>query len=280
MLLAPLLGLLGCAPDEAGSAHGLPFVLPLADVGAPTAASTGFDPRDGDATGLALDQVLPVFGTEAALWEAPAFVWGLMMKETVQSQGQCPLESVVDDETVYDGACRSSFGYAFEGDVRERAWEADGVTYERFEADIVVIGDVDDPVFTRAALRGAVERAVPDDGRVDAHYDVNLRLELLGYWESRPGEAAKAAAWSAWEVSGTAEEHDGAWMVDLAADVNGAGGMQIVSERLAHSDACPVEQDGTATLGDGVTAVFAAASCDACGAVTHPDGETAACRMD
>ncbi len=278
MLLASLLGVLGCTPTETKSPNGISFALAPADLGTARAAATGFDPADGDATGLALDQVLPVFGNPVPLWEAPLFVLELLRRDNVRSEGDCPFERIQEDgATLYEGDCRSSYGYEFAGDLAEHEWTEDGVDRHRIEADVEVEGDVDDPLFERVVLQGAMERAVPEDGSIDAHYDVNLRLEVLGYWESRPGEEARATAWTEWVVSGTAEEVDGRWAVDLAAEVGGAGGMTVASGALTESGSCPIELDGEALLGEGITATFAAASCDACADVAHADGETTAC---
>ena len=64
-----------------GAIAELPFVLDPVEVGAPLTSGTGFDPSDGDAIGLALDNVLPVFdpttGADPA-WDTPMAVWALL----------------------------------------------------------------------------------------------------------------------------------------------------------------------------------------------------------
>lgn len=274
-----LLALLACTPAGDDDAV-VPFALPAADLGAPVAAGTGFDPADGPGIGRALDGALPVFAEGAPLWDTPLAVWALVMDDTVRTAGACPAEQIDGDTHAYLGDCRSSFGYEYAGDATERAWTEDGVDRERLTADLEVIGDVEGAEFDRAALSGAVERAVPEDGRVDAHYDVNLRLSLEGYWARRDADDPREATWADWAVSGTAEVTDGVWRVDLAVEIGGAGGMRVASEALARGGSCPIEADGEATLAEGVTAIFAAATCDGCAKVLHEGGETAACRPE
>jgi hypothetical protein len=271
-----LLALIACNPDPKTSDHGVEFVLAPADLGAPVVSGSGFDPADGDALGLALDQTLPVFGGELGVWDAPNFIWELIQRGNVWNQGSCPFERVEDGATVYEGDCRSSFGYEFAGELRDEEWTVEAVDHHRIDADLVVTGDVDGAVFDTALLQGAIERAAPEDGSV-VHYDVNLRLQLLGYWEDRPGEAARASAWQAWAVSGTVEEDAGTWRVDLAADVGGSGGFTLASQALVEQTSCPVELDGDATMGDGVEARFAASTCDACAELTFDEGSSSAC---
>jgi hypothetical protein len=274
-----LLALFACTPAGEDDAA-VPFALPAADLGAPVAAETGFDPADGPGIGRALDGALPAFAEGAPLWDTPLAVWAIAMDDAVRTAGACPAEQIDGDTHTYLGDCRSSFGYAYAGEATERTWTEDGVDRERLAAELEVIGDVEGAEFDRAALSGAVERAVPEDGRVDAHYDVNLRLSLEGYWSQRGADDPREATWADWAVSGTAEVKDGLWRVDLAVDIGGAGGMRVVTDALAREASCPIEADGEATLADGVTAILAAATCDACAEVRHGGGTTQACRPE
>lgn len=279
-MLVVLLALAACTPEEGDGAGGVVFVLPATSLGAPVAASYGFDPADGDGVGRALDATLPVFGGDAPLWDTPAFVWELAMRETIRNAGVCPAEQIDGSARTYLGDCRSSFGYEYIGEATEDAWTEGDVTYDRLDAELQVLGDVDGAEFERAVLSGAIVRAVPSDGRVDAHYDVNLRLALAGYWSRRGGDDPRELTWSDWAIAGTAEVRDGRWLTDLAVEIAGAGGMRLRSDSLALGTRCPIEAEGEADLGDDVTALFSSASCDACADVTHPDGEALACRPD
>lgn len=274
-----LLTLTACtgAEDNLG-AHGIAFVLPPADLGAARAAASGIDVTDGDALGRALDATLPVFGEPLPLWEIPGAVWAILQREDVRNEGVCPIEVVRDGATVHEGGCRTSYGYDIAGDVSERAWDEDGAARELLEADVEVIGDVEDPVFERITMSGSLLKVVPDDDSVTAHYDVNLALEVLGYWEQRADDDPRALTWSSWIVSGSVEEVAGRWTVDLTADIGGAGGVTITSEALVEKSTCPIELEGNAGLTEGVTASFTAASCDACASISHGGGTTEACQ--
>jgi hypothetical protein len=274
------------APDPLAD---LSFALASADLGAPVTDSVGFDPTAGDALGLVLDAVLPVFRADAGAdpaWDTPMDVWALLRDDRVQDPGVCPFERIDDGTSVFEGGCRSSNGYTFEGDVAERQWDEDGVSRYRLDADVEVLGDADSVLFDRVSLHGAIARAVPDDGAVDAHLDVNLVLAVEGYWERRGAdpEAPEVRAWRAWTVSGTLENVDDTWIAGLAADIDGSGGVPLAAASLVRASTCPIEAEGEASLGEGVAAVFEGAGgatpCDACARVTSDAGETSACAPD
>jgi hypothetical protein len=279
-----LLLLTACTPagtdDPAG---GVTFAVPPADLGAPRASRSGFDPADGDGVGLALSLVLPVFGESNPVganpaWDLPAEVWAILQRTDVRNAGVCPFERVDGDTTTHEGDCRTSYGYDFAGDVAERTWTEDGADRYRMDADVEVIGDTEEPVFDRIAMAGAIERAEPTDGGVDRHLDVNLHLEVEGYWDARDPDDPRLVGLQSWDVSGSLEEAGGTWVVDLAADIADVGGLGVTSAALAESD-CPVEFSGEAALSADVTADFEGVdACDRCARVVGADGvDTLAC---
>jgi len=284
-MLLPFLAACAGAPAPDASAD-LPFALASADLGPPVTEGGDFDPTAGDALGLMLDAVLPVFRADSAAdpaWDTPMAVWALLQDDRVQDAGVCPFERIEDGTSIFEGGCRSSDGYVFEGDVSERAWEEDGASRYRLDADVEVLGDTEGALFDRVTLRGAIERAVPENGAVDKHLDVNLALTVEGYWERRGAaeDAPEVRAWRAWSVAGTLENLDGAWVVGLAADIDGNGGVPLTSTSLRRAGSCPIEAEGEAALGVGVTAIFEGAAgdspCDACARVTSESGEANAC---
>lgn len=279
-----LLLLLACTgPDGSDGPATLPFALPAADLGAPLTTGAGLDPTDGAGIGRALDAVLPVFDASAGsypAWDTPMFVWGLLQADTVRDPGVCPFDRVDGDALLHEGDCRSSAGYTFDGDLSTREWDADGVAYYRLEADLEVVGDTEDVEFDRVRIVGALERALPEDRSV-AHLDINLRIEVDGYWERHGGaDDPRAEAWRAWTVAGTLEHASGEWLVGVAADVGGSE-LLVESSALTQKGTCPIEAVGEARLGEGVTAVFeGVSSCDACARVTSESGEVLACAPD
>lgn len=275
-----LLTLLACADPTAGE-HGVTFVLAPADLGAPVAASTGFDPADGDTVGMALDQALPVFGEEEPAWNVPMTLWELASRSTVADPGTCPFDRVEGDETIHEGGCRSTSGYEFEGEVRERTWTEEEVTRTRFEADLTVTGDADGVVFDSLVLRGVVERAEPADASVDAHLDVNLALSLIGYWEQRDPDEPRATAWADWAVSGAIESAGETTVADAALEIGGGGGLYVAASGLLAKDTCPIEAVGTAELGEGIDATLEGVDgCDACATISFEGGTSSACDPD
>jgi len=249
------------------------FVVAPADVGAPLAASEGFDPRDGGALGLVFAHALPVFGENPA-WDTPQAVLALWEPATVRDPAVCPREEVDGDARKWVGGCRSSQGYEFEGEATLRSW-SDGVSERtRWEGELEVWADRDDPAFDRVHITGAFEQTVPLEGQVTQHLDVNVHLEVEGYWEHRaPGDPI-GEAWADWTVSGSLERRDSWWVSELAADVGGSGGLRFDADGLDADPGCPIEVTGEGALGEGVVASFEGVQgCDACAHV----GDVEAC---
>jgi hypothetical protein len=259
-----VLPLLACTGEQSPVAD--LFVLPPADLGSALAASSGFDPADGPSIGRAFDATTPVFEATDPTWESPIFIFDeLLTDERVRDQNQCPFITLSGDTTTHEGGCRSQDGYEFEGTASDRSWTEDGITWRRLELDLSVVGDTDDVLFDRVALSGVLQRGTPADGAFDTHVDVNLQMEVLGYFERRGGTDPRLEAWASWVASGAYEDVGDSLLVDLTVDIAGAGGMMIQSEALVKTSACPVEADGLATLAEDVIATLGgAASCDAC----------------
>lgn len=265
--------LLACAHPDGDTTEAPAFVVTPADVGAPLAARVGFDPADGDALGLAFAHALPVFGENPA-WDTPTGALALWDPDTVRDPAACPREEVDGDARRWIGGCRSSQGYEFEGEASLRSWN-DGVSDRvRWEGDLEVWSDRDDPLFDRVRVVGAFEQATPMAGSVTQHLDVNVHVEVEGYWETRaPGDPI-AQAWADWTVSGSLERRDTWWVTELAADVGGSGGFAFDAPGLDADPSCPIEVVGDGTLADGVAAVFdGVQGCDACASV----GDVRAC---
>lgn len=254
------------------------FALPYADLGAPVASATGFDAADGTTVGRALDSTLPVFEAIDPGWQTPTFLFDeLLTDERVRDPNQCPFVTVSGEATVHEGGCRSSGGYDYIGSASDRSWTEDGVAWRSLDLDLEVVGDTEDVLFDRVLLSGVVQRGVPEDDAIDAHVDINLRIEVEGYFE-RHGDDPRTEAWAAWSMSGAWEETGDAVLADLSVDVAGGGGMMVRSEALTAGSGCPIEVRGDATLGDGVTATFAGVDgCDACAEIVFEGGTSSAC---
>lgn len=263
--------------DDTGGIGVVAFAVPPADVGAPLTDGRAFDAGASDALGLALAQTLPVFGGGELAWETPLEAWTLLLSDLVQDEGTCPYREYDGDRTVYVADCRSSDGYEWQGELGWREWSDAVGARQRLEADIEVVADVDEPRFDRLALAGAMERVTPDDGPA-VHIDVNVRLEAAGYWERRAPSDPRVEAWASWVVSGSLEQDaDGAWRIDLAAEV-GDGGFHLSAPALLPDDGCPIEVRGDAALGEGAVAAFeGSSSCDACARIDAGDDAVEAC---
>ncbi len=267
-----LFALLGCDPLAADVAW---RVAPV-DLGEPLAASTGFDPADGDALGAAFPELMPGWGGTMPTVDVPLAIWEIALHHLVAQEGVCPFRTLDGANTTYQSGCRSKHGYDWDGTVTIEAWEEDGREVERHDFDIQVVADVESPRFDRLLLKGSVLHA--EGGGVD-HADVNLQAELLGYFEARQlPDDPRIVSWSDWQASGSVEHDDDAMRIDLAADVGGSGGFSLFGGDLVVDEACPVEPSGTAQMSEGVTASFEGpAGCDACANIESGDGSVQAC---
>lgn len=264
--------LLACDPsaEPAGPADAT-FAIAPADVGEPLTTGEGFDPADGDALGLAFATALPVFGEGDLAWMVPVQVWAILQGDLVADNGICPYREVAGEGYAYTSNCRSSQGYEWTGTAAEAEWTDGTVARARLDFDLEVVGDAEGVAFDRIAVQGAAEHAVADDGT--AHTDINLLVEVEGYWETRAPNDPRLAAWTRWVQSGSVEARAGEWHADLAVEVGSPAGLRFEG-KLADEPACPVEVYGEASLGAGIVATFdGVEGCDACATV----GDVPAC---
>lgn len=252
------------------------FSLEPVDLGEARVTDEGMDPSDGDAAGLAFAAVMPGWeGGGLPPWDVPAAIWEIALHERVADEGVCPFVTLDGGDATYQSGCRSKHGYEWEGTAKVTRSDEDGIERERWDYELSVVGDIDDARFERLSLQGAVARAV--DGDL-THVDVNLQVELLGYFEARNVEDVRTTSWSDWRASGSIEQEGEAFALSLNADVGGSGGFTLAGEELSTSEGCPVEPTGTATMGDGVEAHFEGAeACDACATIIDGEATTAAC---
>lgn len=268
-MIAALLAHLACVDEPAASAgvDDVDFAILSEDVGDPMAQDSGFDGGNTAALGAAFAAALPVFGSGDLAWSVPSDVWGVLQDELVGDNGVCPYRELAGDVTLYQSDCRSSQGYEWTGDASERTWSEQGVTRARLEADLEVIGDADDVTFDRIRLSGAVVRATNEDGV--EHIDVNMLVEVAGYWQKRAPSDPRGASWTHWVTSGRLERSAAAvWQIDVALEGTSSGGMAFFSDSLAERTTCPIEVVGEAALGSGFSAIFEGVdSCDACAGI-------------
>jgi hypothetical protein len=251
-----LLLLLACKDPTASEKTG-EFLLAPVDLGAALTTSEDYDPSNGDGLGLALAAALPVFGDNPA-WSTPYDVWELLMPEVVQDEGICPTREILADGYRWNAQCRSTDGYDFNGS----AERIDDAEHSSFDVDIEVIGDVEGAMFDRVWMKGQLDQRRPTTGDVVQHLDINLHLQVSGYWEQRGPSDPRLQQWSDWAMSGSLEEHkDGTWIIDSAVDVGEVGGFSFSADQLQAAD-CPIELSGVAALSGAVTAAFS--GCDAC----------------
>ncbi len=268
-----LLLLLACKTSE--SVPPPDFLIAPVELGAPRTSGTGLDPARTEDLGLALWAALPIFGENPA-FDMPMDVEALWHPEVVQDEGSCPYSEVLPDGTLYQSDCRSTDGYDFSGSLERRVWSASDGDYQSLDADFEVVGDVENADFGRILLRGMLAEVQPDQGDVVQHLDLNLHMEVEGYWELQKPTDPRLEAWKNWTLTGSLERHrDGGWLVDLAVEIGGAGGFIARSSNLKKAEGCPVEMAGEILLSPELRlGLGGLSSCDRCVDVVQSDEVT------
>lgn len=251
------------------------FLIEPVDLGPAIAAGVGLDTSDMAGLGLSLWAALPIFGENPA-FDAPMTVEELWHPEVVQDEGICPYAEVLSNGTRWESDCRSTDGYDFSGWLERREWSETEADYQKLEADFEVVGDVEGADFERLKLKGSLVQVLPDNGEVLQHLDLNLHLELEGYWELQKPTDPHLEAWQRWLLSGSLEQHrDGKWLVNMQVEVGEVGGFTARSSSLQKAEGCPVELEGELSLGEQLSAQLGGlSSCDTCAGIYAGDQHT------
>lgn len=278
--LPALLLALACRPEPEDES---PFVLPLADLGAPLAVGGGYDllsPQDAFfaarhvAPGVEERWPLPPSNVPLLLWEE------LLQGENVADPGSCPYVQANGAERVWVSGCRSEDGYDWEGTVRVEETSDEGGDWERWRFDLEVVSEVEGRSFDRVRLLGGFDY-MSGDGEVDRWVQANWSVEAEGYWANN-FEDELEDAWRALALTGvyqaqTTEAGALRYVLEATVDLGDTGGFNATSDTFTAGAAtgCPVEPTGALTLVGAQTAVLTFEGpdrCDGCAQLTV-DGE-------
>lgn len=257
-----MLLLLACTETKNTNPDTLFEIAPV-DLGERFADGSGLDLGDSDAVGMVLGAALPIFHEDPA-WDTPWDVWKLTESNLVRDDGQCPTTEVLEQGSLWRGGCRSTDGYEFDGTLSEETWEEGGIKWHKLVADVEVEGDIDDPLFERLSIEGTSLQGERDDGLL--HLDINLRIQVEGYWESRSPNDPRLTQWQDWRVSGTFETTEEMAIFSTAVAL-GSSGVATESTDLVIDAGCPIELKGTVALASDTSATATLGgvqSCDAC----------------
>ncbi len=261
---------LACTAGD-GAGDDLDWAVQPADLGAPVVDGNDFDPADGDALGAAFAELVPGLGEGFPTWEVPLAAWAMAMDDLVADDGSCPARALDGGASVFTGDCRSRDGFEWAGSVT--VTETGGQS--RYDFDLEVVADVEDPAFERVALHGSILRVQGDEAD---HVDSNVEVAVEGYFEARSEPTdPRVVTWANWASSGSVEVEGTALRLGLAGRAGGSGDFELDGE-LQLDGGCPTEPTGEATMGSVAVASFeGVAACDACATVVAEGTEVLAC---
>lgn len=250
--------------------------LGAARVGSPTA-----DLREPDALWAQLGEVIPFLSYDDPANEVPFFAWtDLALSERVADEGTCPDVQAVNRTTTWETyGCRSSQGYEWTGNVSKEEWEEGDWRYARWDFDLDVMADVEDPRFETLGIEGSVVYVIGDGDILDHAVRVNATTHLDGYWERQNQTDPREELWTDWNLTARYEQDaSGTFQMEGAAQLGDHDAFAFSSSSLRGASGCATVPDGTLTLRGQQEATLAftgSQGCSTC-ADLSVDGETSA----
>ncbi len=246
MALGLLIGCGGADPDK--DTTGASWRIPDQALGLPLASGQDAAFGDGTDVWLAAAQVVPGIDWDQPMVDIPLFVWSELQTERLSDPGSCPYAALEGDATVYKSGCRTNEGYEWTGEVRTEEWEADGWQWRRWEFDLEVVADTDNPSLDRAAIEGAMVYVVAEEEGFDRGIQANIRVELDGYWERATAQDPREDAWTTLAYTGRDEsDTEAQHRLDVDGELAGVGSFRLASDNLTVGS-CGVTPTGTADL--------------------------------
>ena len=182
--------------------------------------------------------------------------------------GSCPFTYIEDGAQIWDSDCRSQEGYEWVGEVAVSEWEDDTGRWTRWDMDLEIFGDIDDPSFERMVLDGSFVFVAGDPEVLTRAVQSNIRVGLDGWFERHSVADEREEAWQDWVLTGRYEETPEGHHFAGAVDLGNLGGLRFEGDDLVKTSACPVEPRGDVRIeaDDSVVIEFDGdSSCNRCG---------------
>ena len=258
------------------------WITPEQNLGDPVATGSGFVVANGTDAWFAAEHVAPLIAWDFPATEQPWFLWDLVQGENIADQSTCPYTQADTSAgtKTWMSDCRSREGYEWTGEVRQTVpsdsgdplpWEPtidDEWAWERWDYDLQIIGDIEDPAFDRLTIKGTVFFINGDDVDLVKAAQVNIRIGIDGYWEALHVGDEREQSWNDLLLTGRWEHLVGdTHHFAGTADLGELGGFAFQSEGLTLQDTCSGEPKGTLdiTTDDDVTLTFQGSDeCDRC----------------
>lgn len=271
---------LACKGEEGDTGAGV-WLVDAANLGPPRASGKTLAVSSDAPIWGPMTEVVPFLEYDDPASDVPFFIWDLALSDRVGDVGSCPdIQAVGRTTTWQTYDCRSSQGYEWSGQVSKEEWDDDlrGWRYSRWDFDLSVVADVEDPRFDALSLEGSVLYVIGDGAELDHAVQVNMAAALDGYWERQSGTDGREDLWNDWAVTARYEEAPtDTYRMDGAASLGSAGSFSFSSDALTRVAGCAAVPDGDLTVEGAQTGVVAfrgSSACSTCAELTV-DGSAA-----
>ncbi len=245
------------------------WIVDEVDLGTAKASGEGFEIGNGTELWFAAEQFVPELAHTYPASSIPLFAWEeVALGQNIADVGSCPFTYIEDGAQIWDSDCRSQEGYEWAGEVAVSEWEDDTGRWTRWDMDLEIIGDVEDPSFDRMVLDGSFVFVAGDPEVLTRAVQSNIRVGLDGWFERHSVADGREEAWQDWVLTGRYEETPDGHHFAGDVDLGNLGGLHFESDGLVKTSACPVEPRGEVHIeaDDDVVIEFDGdSSCNRCG---------------
>ncbi len=258
--------------DSAGSPDD--WQVPLEDLGSPRVGAPTTTIAETATLWTASENVLP-----GIVWDEPGIDLPLYLFDTialdpgVANEGSCPYSVLAGSSVTWASNCRSTFGYEWTGGVDQDTWTRGDLTYTRWDFDLDIQGDVEDPEFQRLSLQGAIVYVRGENEELERAVQANIEATLVGYWSRANATDPREAEWADWAWTGRDEKDAmGVHKIDGNGRLATTGTTHFVADALQVTTNCTQSPTGTVAVtgqdGAGTMRFHGDTDCRPCADVT------------
>jgi hypothetical protein len=247
-LLAPALA--GCGADGDGDDKGgaTGWILPAEDLGGPWAQGASATFEDGAAMWRTAEHIVPGLRWTDPGVDIPLYLWDLLQTPAIGDEGSCPYAVAEGAGLLWRSDCLSEDGYQWAGTAQEQSWtdEATGIAWQRWDWDLSVTADREDPSFRALTLRGAAVFGLGGErSPVERAVQANVLVQLDGFWEQANVADPLEQAWQELALTSRSEEAPtGTFHIGGAGYLQGIGAFTYEAPELVQVPDCGLVPDG------------------------------------
>ena len=244
-LLIVLTCLAGCGSKTPAAGEGAEWVVEAADLGPERVGQPDAPFETGGELWESLEVGAPEFGTDDPAADLPLGMWELLQGEQISDMGSCPYRDVEGSRESYRSDCRSRDGYEWRGGVEINRYQEGEISLARYDFDLEVVADIDDPSFDSLRIMGSFVYASQEGEGFQRGLQANLEMQLVGFWSRQSAVDPRELAWSDLGWSGRYEETGpDELQLEMGVRSGGSGSARIVAEPLIGRPDCTLSAGG------------------------------------